>query len=69
MGIKTWLSVEPVISYSFAEKIIQKYVNLTNYLRFGKMDNNTQNNDEWEKIAEKIKLNYPQTNVFVKKCK
>lgn len=69
LKIKTWLSIEPIMSFEFAEDIIKRYSSLADFLRLGKFDGEVQNSEEWQEIKQKIDKKYSQSNIFVKDCR
>lgn len=65
LKLNSWISLEPVLSFEFAEKIIEKYINNASYIRIGKDDNLT---NYWNSIYKKLTEKYKYTKkIIIKK--
>ena len=62
-GIKTWISLEPVVTFSFVREMLDIYQDKVDFIRIGK--NDLEINCNWKNICEQVKkLNFD--NVFIK---
>lgn len=68
-NIQTWISLEPVQTYDFVSNILDKFKDITTYIRVGKLDGIDDNISDWKILKGKIILNYSPRNIFVKECK
>jgi len=62
LGLKTWISLEPIVSYEFTASVIETYSRLVDFIRVGRDDLKEY---DYEEIREQLEgRNYP--NVFIK---
>ncbi len=67
-GVKTWLSIEPVETFEFAEFVLNEFKDFADFLRVGKLDNVFDNSTQWQQIKQKLDKKFTQKNIFIKNC-
>lgn len=67
-GLKTWLSCEPILTFDFAKSCVDNFLDLTDFLRFGKLDGTEDNIAEWLEIKTKLEKYCNSEKIYIKEC-